>query len=83
MYEDILQGIIAYWKRVIDDDSIEVKPESNLMDDLALSSLEMFNSLLILEEKYGVSIPERALRRMATIRDVAQVLTEILSKESK
>lgn len=83
MYEDILQGIIAYWKRVIDDDAIEVKPESNLMDDLALSSLEMFNSLLILEEKYGVSIPERALRRMVTIRDVAQVLTEILSKESK
>lgn len=83
MYEDILQGIITYWKRVIDDDSIEVKPESNLMDDLALSSLEMFHSLLILEEEYGVSIPERALRRMATIRDVAQVLTEILPKEAK
>ena len=83
MYEDILHGIIAYWERALDDDSIEVKPESNLMDDLALSSLEMFNSLLIFEEQYGVSIPERALRRMVTIRDVAQVLTEILSKEAK
>ena len=83
MYEDILRGIIAYWERALDDDSIEVKPESNLMDDLALSSLEMFNSLLIFEEQYGVSIPERALRRMVTIRDVAQVLTEILSKEAK
>ena len=53
MYEEILQAIIAYWKQVLDDETIQVLPESNLMDDLALSSLEMFNSLLTLEDKYG------------------------------
>lgn len=80
MYEEVLQGIIKYWERIIDDDTIEVLPESNLMDDLELSSLEMFNSLLALEDEYGISIPERALKRMFTIKDVAQVLTEIIQK---
>ena len=83
MYEEILLGIIAYWKQVIGDETIEVLPESNLMDDLALSSLEMFNSLILLENTYGITIPERALKRMITIKDVAQVLTEILQREKK
>ena len=83
MYEEILQAIIAYWKQVLDDETIQVLPESNLMDDLALSSLEMFNSLLTLEDKYGISIPERALRKMITIKDVAQVLTEIIQREKR
>lgn len=83
MYEEILQSIIAYWKQVIDDETVDVLPESNLMDDLALSSLEMLNSLLTLEDTFGITIPERALRRMITIQDVAQVLTEIIQKEKR
>jgi len=83
MYEEILQAIIAYWKQVIADESVAVLPESNLMDDLALSSLEMFNSLLTLEDTFGITIPERALRRMITIQDVAKVLTEIVQREKK
>ena len=83
MYEEILQSIIAYWKQVIDDETVDVLPESNLMDDLALSSLEMLNSLLTLEDTFGITIPERALRRMITIQDVAQELTEIIQKEKR
>lgn len=83
MYEEILQSMIAYWTQIIDDDTVEILPESNLMDDLCLSSLEMFNSLLMLEDKYDITIPERALKRMITIKDVAQVLTEIVSDEQK
>lgn len=78
MYQEILQNIIDYWKNIIDDDTVEVTPQSNLMDDLSLSSLEMFNSLLMLENIYGIIIPEKCLKRMITIEDVAQVLAEIL-----
>lgn len=80
MYQEILQSIIDYWKSVIDDDTIEITPQSNLMDDLALSSLEMFNSLLMLEDTHGIIIPEKYLKRMVTVGDVAQVLTKITQK---
>ena len=80
MYQEILQSIIDYWKSVIDDDSVEITPQSNLMDDLALSSLEMLNSLLLIEDTYDIVIPEKCLKRMVTVADVAQVLTEILQK---
>lgn len=80
MYQEILQSIIDYWKTVIDDDTIEITPQSNLMDDLALSSLEMLNSLLMIEDTYGIIIPEKYLKRMITVEDVARVLTEITQK---
>jgi len=80
MYQEILQSIIDYWKSVLDDDTVEITPQSNLMDDLALSSLEMFNSLLMIEDTYGITIPEKYLKRMITVADVAQVLTEITQK---
>ncbi|MBQ9142705.1 MAG: acyl carrier protein [Lachnospiraceae bacterium] len=81
MYEEILQGIIAYWKKEINDESVQVLPESNLMDDLSLSSMEMLRALLVLESKYGINIPEKCLRKMMTIQDVASVITEIVQKK--
>ena len=82
MYQEILQSIIDYWKNVIEDDTLEITPQSNLMDDLSLSSLEMFNSLLILEENHNIIIPEKYLKRMVTVGDVAQVLTELIQKQN-
>lgn len=83
MYEKILESLMAYWKEILEDDTIQVLPESNLMDDLALSSLEMLNSLIQLEDEYRISIPEKMLKRMLTVADVAQVLAEIVEKEKK
>jgi len=83
MYERILESLMAYWKETLGDDTIQVLPESNLMDDLALSSLEMLNSLIQLEDEYGISIPEKCLKRMITVADVAQVLAEIVENEKK
>ena len=51
------------------------------MDDLALSSLGMLNSLLMIEDTYGIIIPEKYLKRMVTVADAAQVLTEITQKQ--
>ena len=83
MYEEILKQIIDYLVNEIDDESIEVLPESNLMDDLSLNSLEMLRAVILLESKLGVRIPDKYLRRMVTVKDVADVLYEIIQKEKK
>ena len=83
MYEEILKQIIDYLVNEIDDESIEVLPESNLMDDLSLNSLEMLRAVILLESKLVVRIPDKYLRRMVTVKDVADVLYEIIQKEKK
>lgn len=77
--EQIQQMVIDYWTQVLDDPDVQVEPDSNLIDDLALSSLEIFISLMTLEDQYGIRIPERCLRSMTTPRSSAQIILQLLS----
>lgn len=83
MYEQILQGIIRYIEGLLDEDAPEVTPQSDLMEDLALSSLEMLNSLLVLEETYGIVIPEKYLRKIVTVEDAARTVAQIAEKAAR
>lgn len=83
MYEQILQGIIRYIEGLLDEDAPEVTPQSDLMEDLALSSLEMLNSLLVLEETYGIVIPEKYLRKIVTVEDAARTVAQIVEKAAR
>lgn len=79
--DQIQQKVIDYWKQVLDDPDTEIGPDSNLIDDLALSSLEIFVSLMTLEDQYGIRIPERCLRSMTTPRGSAQIIFQLLTPE--
>lgn len=83
MFEEILQGTICYLEGILGEDAPEVTPQSHLMDDLALSSLEMLNGLLMLEDTYGIVIPEKYLRRILTVEDLARVVTEFAEKAAR
>lgn len=83
MFEEILQGTIRYLEGLLGGDAPEITPQSHLMDDLALSSLEMLNGLLMLEDTYGIVIPEKYLRRILTVEDVARVVTEFAEKTAR
>ena len=80
MFETILEKVILYFEEEIEDSDLKITKDSNLMDDLSLSSLEMLKSLVYLETELEVEIPERLLRRMITVGDVAQVICEVLKK---
>ncbi len=81
MIEKVIEKVIAYFVEELDDPELEIRPDSNLMDDLSLSSLEMLKSLVHLETEMGVTIPEKFLRKMFTIEDVAKVICEVLDQK--
>lgn len=80
MYEEILEKVVAYFTEEIDDPEIEITPDSDLMDDLELSSLEMLKALVYLEVEWDLTIPEKYLKKIFTIKDVAKVIFGILEK---
>lgn len=83
MYETILRECIRYWESVIADDSVKIGPESDLMEDLSASSLEMLTALMSLENQYRIVIPERALRKVVTVGDVARLIADIVERAGK
>ena len=62
---------------VIADDEIEITEDSGIMDDLDMDSIEMQEVFSDLEEEFEVGILDSMLKRMITIGDVIDVMTEL------
>jgi len=55
-----------------------VTPQSHLRDDLGMDSLDVVQFQMAAEEVFGVVIPEDELDRLATVRDAAQLVEQLL-----
>lgn len=78
--EEVLEKLIEYFERELDDPEILIEPDSNLMDDLGLSSLEMFKAMVYLESETGIVIPEKYYRKIITIKDVVDIICKIITE---
>ena len=56
------------------EEDVVVDENTNIMDDLDLSSLEFFSLVKNIEDKYGVAISERELQSIVTIGDVIAIM---------
>ena len=68
------ERIIAILRDAVGDDRIPITPESDLAEDLGLSSLEVVNLIVAFEDEFGIEIPERIIPDMHTVKDIADYL---------
>ena len=54
----------------------DIKPESELANDLGINSLELADLILLCEEKFNVTIDDDDLHTFITINDVVNYLNE-------
>ena len=73
--DDILSRVIEVFSTMTEAE--EITAESELIDDLEISSMDVLFLLTGLEEDFGVKIPEKEIRKMATIADVVDVITAL------
>ena len=52
----------------------EITPETHLVRDLQIDSFGLMDMVLQFEETYGLSIPDRDLRRFSTVQDILTYL---------
>ena len=71
---DIRNDLLNMIKDYTDGRITEVKPDDVLTSDLGLNSFELFDLICIIEEKYDISIPDRVLPTLVTIKDVVEYL---------
>lgn len=70
----MFERIIAILRDAVCDDRIPITPESDLAEDLGLSSLEVVNLIVAFEDEFGIEIPERIIPDMHTVKDIADYL---------
>lgn len=57
-----------------------ITAESELMEDLEISSMDVLFLISSLEEEFHISVPEKEIRKMVTVGDVVAVVTALMQK---
>ncbi len=52
----------------------EVNPTDVLTSDLGLNSFELFDLVCTIEDSFGISIPDRILPTLVTVKDVVEYI---------
>ena len=50
--------------------------DSDLVDDLGLSSLEVINIVAAFEDEFGIEVPDRVIPTLRTVGDIVNYLEE-------
>ena len=77
---DFRSELLALLTDYTDGRITEVKPTDVMAADLGLNSFELFDLICIMEEKYGIRIPDRVLPTLITVKDVVEYLEENVKK---
>lgn len=76
MYDqDVLKKIIELFYTI--SEAEEISAESELIEDLDLSSMDVMFLISSLEEEFHVSVPEKEIRKMVTVGDVVQIIQDL------
>ena len=62
-------------------DPATIKPESNIINDLQVNSIDIVNLVCIFEEKFGIEIPDRKIKDLITVQDFVDYIDKA-SRES-
>ena len=54
----------------------DIKPESELANDLGINSIELADLIMLCEDKFGVTIEDEDLHKFVTVEDVVNYLEE-------
>ena len=54
----------------------ELREETRLVGDLGMSSFDLADTVVSVEEAYGVKIPDERFREMETIADLIRIIRE-------
>ena len=71
---DIRADMLNMLREYTDGRITEINPDDVLTSDLGLNSFELFDLICMIEEKYEITIPDRILPTLITVKDVVEYL---------
>ena len=73
IYDEIVSGLIE----LFDFSRAELTPQSHLIEDLGLDSLDALDLVVQLQDRFGARVPEDRLTELETIDDVVEMTMEL------
>lgn len=77
--DEIFEIVVDVFSTMTEVD--EITENSELIDDLELSSIDVFSLLANMEAEFDIEIPEKKIREMITVGDVVDCILTIKDAE--
>lgn len=74
--EDILKRVIKLFSTMTEAE--EINEDSELLEDLGISSMDTLFLISSLEEEFQVKVSEKAIRNIVTVGEAAEVISGLL-----
>jgi len=81
-YTEILTRLTRHLERIAGPD-IAINEDAELVTQLGLDSVKVLDVILEIEDEFDVSVPMNLLADVRTVRDLAQVIHQILSSPAR
>lgn len=82
-YDEVLDKVTGLLAETVEDGETEITPDSRLLNDLGLESLEIYSVFGELEQAYGLHLPDSLLRSMVRVEDIVQAALHAAEKQSR
>lgn len=74
--EKILEELVDFLKEALFMDSLIVKPDDNLTDDLGVDSMGAVEFINMVEDAYGISVDDAEMEKVKTLNDAVSLVLE-------
>lgn len=62
--------------QLMENDAVVITPESKLVKDLGLSSLDLVNAVVEFEEAFDIEVPDADIQGFQTVGDIIEYLED-------
>lgn len=59
-----------------DIEEATIVPETNIIDDLGVDSLDVAELLLVIEDEFSLTVPEEKISELKTVQDLVNFIEE-------
>ena len=76
----VFEKLCEFLSNQLGVDADEIRPETNIIDDLGADSLDVVELITAMEDEYDIIITDERIRELFTVGEVAEFLENLLQK---
>ena len=76
----VYQKLCEFLAAQLDVDKADIRPETNIIEDLGADSLDVVELITAMEDELNIIITDERIRELYTVGDVAEFLEGLINK---
>ena len=76
----VYQKLCEFLANQLDVDADDIRPETNIIEDLGADSLDVVELITAMEDELNIIITDERIRELYTVGDVAEFLEGLINK---